>query len=233
MIDAILVPQGVEYKAVCQGLKKGKALSSANSIPPVFPIPIGVKPLSRYLENLLNSGKLANGKQPKVLVMGLCGSLSPNCQVGDLVAYQNCMYESDQGLAIALCDLTFTELLFNKLNIDITLVNSLTCDRLIYSASEKHHLGDIYGAQVVDMEGFAALNILTKANIAVAMLRVISDDSQHDIPNLAPAFSSDGSLKPWPLTIAMLQNPIGATRLIHGSLCGLRVLKKISTNLFN
>ncbi|HEY9848318.1 MAG TPA: phosphorylase [Leptolyngbyaceae cyanobacterium] len=231
MIDAILVPQGVEYKAVCQGLKKIEASSSANSIPSVFAIPIGVKPLSRYLENWLKSGELANIKQPKVLVMGLCGSLSSKYQVGDVVVYQNCMYESDEGLAIAQCDIALTEQIFNKLNPAVYCVSTLTSDRLIYSASQKRRLGDIYGAEVVDMEGFAAVNLLTKANIAVAILRVVSDDCKHNIPNLTSAFSSDGSLKPWPLAIAMLRNPIGAIRLIYGSLRGLQVLEKISTKI--
>jgi hypothetical protein len=48
------------------------------------------------------------------------------------------------------------------------------------------------------------------------MLRVVSDDSKHDIPNLTSAINSDGSLQPLPLAITMIRQPIAATRLIRG-----------------
>ena len=46
-IDAILVPQGAEYKAVCRGL------SRVNTTKPlVIQIPVGPKPLAIYLDKL-------------------------------------------------------------------------------------------------------------------------------------------------------------------------------------
>jgi hypothetical protein len=55
------------------------------------------------------------------------------------------------------------------------------------------------------------------------MVRVISDDSHHNLPNLTSAISPDGSLLPLPLAMGMIRQPIAATR---------RVLQKVTTKLF-
>jgi hypothetical protein len=227
-IQAIFVPQGAEYHSVCRGLKH-----SAAPIPPVFPIPVGASPLTRYLKQLPEARYFSNHPQPRVLLMGLCGSLTPRYKVGDIVLYQSCVYSSDSTQLWQACDPQLTAWLYDELKEQVFLVKALTSDRLIYSASEKCHLGQEYEADVVDMEGFAALEVLTQAGVAVAMLRVISDDSHYNIPNLTSAISSDGSLQPLPLALGMMRQPIAATRLIRGSLYGLRVLQHITTTLFS
>ena len=228
-IQTILVPQGAEYKAVCRGLSRVK--------PPnllILPIPVGCKPLTRYLEKYQQAGHFQNEPQPRVLLMGLCGSLSPHYAVGDIVIYQECVYESKVSTPLLqLCDRELTTSLHHKLKERVSLVSSLTSDRLIFSAAQKRHLGQIYNTDVVDMEGFAALEVLNQAGVAVAMVRVISDDSHHNLPNLTSAISPDGSLQPLPLAIGMLRQPIAATLLIRGAIHGLRVLQKVTTLLFS
>jgi hypothetical protein len=228
-IQAILVPQGAEYQAVCRGL------SRVNSPKPlVLPIPIGCMPLTKYLEKLQEAGHLFKDSQPKVLLMGLCGSLSPHNAIGDVVVYRECVYESKMSESLLQsCDGELTTLLQNKLKERASFVRGLTSDRIIHSATEKHHLGQLYNTEVVDMEGFAALEVLSQAGVAVAMVRVISDDSQHNLPNLTSALSPDGSLLPLPLAIGMIRQPIGATRLIRGAIQGLRVLQSVTTLLFS
>lgn len=227
-IQIILVPQGAEYKAVCKGLSPVKPPK-----PQVLAIPVGCEPLVRYLESYHQAGHL-NYPQPRVLLMGLCGSLSPRHATGDIVFYQDCIYQSKEPTPLSQsCDRQLTTLLHQKLKERVSLVNSLTSDRLIYSASEKRHLGQIYNTEVVDMEGFVALEVLNQAGVAVAMVRVISDDSQHNIPNLTEAISPDGSLQPLPLAIGMLRQPIAATRLIRGAIQGLRILQTVTTLLFS
>ncbi len=227
-IQTILVPQGSEYKAVCRGLMHLKSPK-----PLVLPIPIGSKPLIRYLKNLQETGGFPKDSQLKVLLMGLCGSLSPDYQIGDIVVYKECVYPSQDSTPLRqLCDTELTKLLSDQLKDKASLVRGLTSDRLIYSASEKQHLGQIYNTEVVDMEGFAALETLTKARIAVAMLRVVSDDSEHNLPNLNSAINTDGKLETFPLAMGMMRQPIAATRLIRGALQGLRMLQKVTTLLF-
>ncbi|MCV3214905.1 phosphorylase [Plectonema radiosum NIES-515] len=211
----IVVPQGAEYKAVCRGLT-----SKQN----VIPIPVGGQAVSRYLRSCQDKWK----PQTKVLVMGLCGSLRDRFQVGDIVLYDECVYETK----VQQCDRSFTAELYAHLQDQVSLVKGLSCDRVVCSAKEKLHLGEISKADVVDMEGFAALEFFQQAGVQVAMLRVVSDDSKHDIPDLTSAINSDGSLQPLPLAITMIRQPIAATRLIRGSLAGLKVLEEVTTFLF-
>lgn len=230
---AILVPQGSEYKAVCRGLSVAQASRAAVPKPLVLPIPVGPKQLTRHLERLQQAGYLLNHPQPKVLLMGLCGSLTPRYQVGDIMLYQGCLYESSAATgALQPCDPELTGTLYHRLKERAFLVKALTSDRLIYSAVEKRHLGQLYGADVVDMEGFAALEVLSRAGVAVAMLRVISDECYHNIPNLNSALSPDGSLQSLPLVIGLIRQPIAATRLIQDALRGLQVLQSVTNCLF-
>lgn len=227
-IHTILVPQGAEYKSVCRGLKRSTAPTGL-----VTPVPVGVSPLTRHLKRLQQAGHFSNHPQPKVLLMGLCGSLTPRYNIGDIVLYDSCIYSSNDSTGVIQnCDLELTALIHHVLKERVNRVKAVTSDRIIASAHEKLHLGQLYEADVVDMEGFAALEILSQAGVAVAMLRVISDNCHHDIPNLTSAISADGSLQAVPLALAMLRQPIAATRLILGAMRGLQVLQDITTFLF-
>ncbi|MBG1241234.1 5'-methylthioadenosine/S-adenosylhomocysteine nucleosidase family protein [Nostoc sp. NZL] len=222
-INTILVPQGAEYKAVCRGLS-----GITGSIPTVVAIPVGMKPLLKYLQQSQGNGQFLAPKS-RVLIMGVCGSLSDRYAVGDIVLYQDCVYQGKQ----QECDRTFTDQLHSSIPDKVSFVKSLTSDRVIWSAAEKHRLGETLAADVVDMEGFTALEFFNAAGVDVAMLRVVSDDCQHDIPDLTPAINSDGSLNPFPLAMGMLRQPLAATRLIRGSLTALKVLEEVTNTLFS
>lgn len=211
----ILVPKGAEYNSVCRGVK------AATSAPLVFSIPVGVKALTQYLENDFSLSP------SRVLIMGLCGSLSPKYEVGDVVLYESCRY----GGEVLECDRPFTTQLYNHLKTKVALVKSLTSDSVVYSTSEKRQLAETSSAEVVDMEGFAALNVLNKRGISVAMLRVVSDDSQHNIPNLNSAIDDRGNLQPLPLAWEMIPQPIAAFHLIKGSLQGLKLLQQAASEV--
>ncbi|MEH1940033.1 MAG: phosphorylase [Nostoc sp.] len=222
-INTILVPQGAEYKAVCRGLS-----GVTGSKPTIVAIPVGMKPLLKYLQKYPENGQFLTPKS-RVLIMGICGSLSDRHTVGDIVLYQDCVYQGKQ----QECDRTFTAQLHSSLSDKVSLVNALTSDRVIWSAAEKRRLGESLAADVVDMEGFTALEFFNAAGVAVAILRVVSDDCQHNIPDLTPAINSDGSLNPFPLAIGMLRQPLAATRLIRGSLTALKVLEQVTNLLFS
>ncbi|MCC5630364.1 phosphorylase [Nostoc sphaeroides CHAB 2801] len=214
----ILVPQGAEYKAVCRGLS-----GITGSIPTIVAIPVGMKPLLKYLQQ----GQFL--APSRVLIMGICGSLSDRYTVGDIVLYEDCVY---QGKRLE-CDRTFTAQLHSAISEKASLVKSMTSDRVISSAAEKRYLGETLAADVVDMEAFTALEFFNADGVAVAMLRVVSDDCQHNIPDLTPAINSDGSLNPLPLAMAMLRQPLAAIRLIRGSLTALKVLQEVTNRLFS
>lgn len=219
-IDTILVPQGAEYRAVYRGV--GRAPT-----PTVLPIPIGSAPLRQYLNNQRESGHLFAGQQ--LLVMGLCGGLTPRHAIADVVLYRECVDRTTG--SVLSCDATLTDWLHKKLAIKAVSVQALTSDRLVSSAQEKHQLAQDHAATVVDMEGFAVLDSLRQLGATVAMLRVISDNAQHDLPDLTDAIDKDGALQPIPLAWGMVRQPIAAMRLVRGSLRGLKTLQALAASI--
>ncbi|NET56121.1 MAG: phosphorylase [Symploca sp. SIO2E6] len=265
VINTILVPQGAEYQAVYRGLSQ---ISTPQ--PQVLAIPIGPEPVTRYLAQWRKSEQFPTDPHPKILLMGLAGSLSAQYHLGDIVLYQDCVCPSPQSerslsasdrqlqpdsptLPSAIgTDRELTTLIQHHIQKypgeenfttmpensflrvpasprpRVSLVRGLTSHRLIWSSSEKRQLGQLYQATVVDMEGYAVLKILSTLGVAVAMLRVISDDCYHDLPDLNFAISPDGKLQSLPLAMGMIRQPLAATRLIRGSLKGLQVLQQVT-----
>lgn len=241
-VDWILVPQGLEYRHVLKGLGKDTA-----NHPKILQIPIGSQPVVRHLKQWQQTKDFLNKPAKRVLLMGLCGSLSPQYRVGDIVLYQKCGYVPTEipipSLQIGLdretcplkwrdCDRPLTDLVDRYLPQSIFRVNGLTSDRLIWAAPEKADLRRGFGTDVVDMEGFAVLEVLDRAGIAAAMVRVISDEVWQTLPDLTSAISGDGSLKPLPIARQMVKQPIAAINLIRGSLKSLKVLQQLTHYLF-
>lgn len=224
-IDTILVPQGAEFQAVDWGLRGRNSSSKLR----LLAVPMGCQPLTAYLETWLQSQDFLAQPATGILLLGLAGSLSPQYRSGDPIIYQTCsdtlgnQYRPSQHL---------TALLQDVLGEKAALVKGLTSDRLIISATDKANLAREYQAAVVDMESTAALAILERVGIPCSVVRTISDDYQQDLPDLTPAISATGSLKPLPLAIAMLQRPAAAVQLIRGSRRGLKALANLTRELF-
>ena len=216
-IDTIVVPQGAEYQAVCRGLKKARA----NSVR-VIPISIGTK----NLEEILASYCLEIDNARNIVIMGLCGGLSKHYSIGDTVLYQSCRNIKNERVNLKS---ELTTAISQELSIN--LVNGLTCDRLVWQATEKLKLSQTYPVRVVDMEGYDYIKKFQQKNITVAMLRIVSDDLTGDIPNLCTAINADGNLETIPMAIAFFKQPLAALRLIRGSLIGLQKLQNTTYQL--
>jgi hypothetical protein len=223
-IDVLLVPQGAEYAAVCRGLQR-----CSGPLPQVQALPVGPLAVSRYLQNWVPR-TTESGSPKRVLLMGLCGSLNENLRVGQSALYRSCSLNG--GTEAQMFDVELATALYRALEPQIQWVHGLTSDRIICSAQEKQHLAQATGADAVDMEGYAVLQALTPMGTAVAMLRVVSDDCYHDLPDLNLAIDTTGTLQPLPLAVGMLRQPIAAIRLIQGSLQGLQQLEKLTYRLF-
>ncbi|MEP0918641.1 phosphorylase [Leptolyngbya sp. DQ-M1] len=206
MVSVILVPQGAEYQAVYQGVR------SRINPPEVIPISAGEAAVRR-IDRTFDAAE--------ILLMGLCGSLSPHFDVGTIALYRACVNDSGQ---VKACDRAFTQRL--QAQFQISPVLGFTSDRVICSASEKRDLGKTYGAEVVDMEGFPVLS-----QCPVAMLRVVSDDLRGDLPDLSGVIDANGKIQAVLMAKAMIRRPIAAGRLIRGSLTGLRKLRQLAAEL--
>jgi nucleoside phosphorylase len=224
-IQIIFVPQGQEHQAVRRGISEQlsakKSTNSGSTVPVVVPVPVGKAPFREFLQIYVLPEKPLS-----VLLIGLCGSLTNQHQVGDVVVYGSCLDETGQRWE---CDRALTNQLGQVFNCQP--VPAFTSDRLIHQAAEKHQIYQKYQTEVVDMEGSSALEVLTARGVAIGMIRIVSDDCQHDLPDLSAAFSPEGSLRPLPLAIGMLRQPLAAARLIQGSLKGLKILQQVSQQL--
>jgi nucleoside phosphorylase len=201
METIVLVPQGAEYKAVRRGLGQTSSIA-------VWAIPVGIDPVKRWL-------KTQEIEADRILVMGLCGALAPELNAGDAVVYTSC--QSSTGEVWAMREG------FEALG---RIVRGVTSDRILTTAQEKRefaHLGD-----VVDMEGMAIARAFPGR---VAMLRVVSDRADQDLPDLGGAISPEGKLLAWPMAKAMIKQPQLSLGLIRGSLGALKVLEKLAEGL--
>lgn len=220
-VTHILVPQGAEYQAVCRGLAK------VRQPPPVQAIPLGIPGLvTDFLQkHFLSQVSSSSG----VVLMGLAGGLAPDLSIGDRLLYEGC-YDSAKDWQS--CDVSLRQKLAQRLAGSAILIKGLTCDRIISQASEKAALYHRTGLAAVDMEGYDVLKFLNSAQIPTAIVRVISDTHQQNLPDLAPAIAADGQLNPWILSGQFAQNPIAAFHLICSSLQGLKKLRLLTQQLF-
>ncbi|AFZ37061.1 purine or other phosphorylase family 1 [Stanieria cyanosphaera PCC 7437] len=226
-VDIIFVPHGAEYQAVEQGLKQ------TNTDIKLLSIPMGGKAVAKYCQQLKNKSWQHSGN--RVLILGLCGSLSSDEQIGDVVLYQDCLAASKSSSLekqIYQTDVPLTNLITCQLTTKFSLVRGVSCDRIITKVEEKLSLAQVYQADVVDMEGVAILQALPDCSVAI--LRVVSDDCRYNLPDLNYAFDRDrGQLKTIPLAVTLISQPQAAVRLIKGATKGLKVLQQITTQLFS
>ncbi|WP_121970564.1 phosphorylase [Leptolyngbya sp. BC1307] len=211
-IQTVLVPAGAEYQAVKSGL------SRVPNAPELVAIPAGPQGVKTFLET-------RSIREGGVLLMGLGGSLTPELSVGNGVVIEKIWQAAGEMFA---CDRTLTTQLAERLRIATGI--GVTCDRVITTVAEKKRLGDRYSASVVDMEGAVLLKALPER--AIAILRVISDDCQDDLPDIAGAIAADGSLRPMYLALSFIKRPLSAIRFIRGSLKGLKALENVAFALF-
>jgi hypothetical protein len=231
-IDMILVPRGAEFKAVQRGLRR-----SAASHVVLHAIPMGPQAVQHYLTEPNVLAQLTELTQrdipPCFLLMGLCGSLVPGLNVGDWVLYRSC-FDGRRSTPVPPlnCDTALLHALQKQLGKAVTTVPAVMMNQVVHQATEKQALAVQYGAEVVDMEGYTLLEMLKATGAAVGMLRTVSDDAQHDLPDLSAAMTATGTLDPWAMTTRMLRQPGPAWRLIQGSLKGLQRLEDLTVRLF-
>jgi len=210
MIDAVFVPRGAEERAVRRGLNRSRIV--------VVPIGIGDRAASMAAEIALAS----DSPPRRVLVTGVCGLLSPAFRVGDVLLYAwiasaTGSVETDAALSADVHDAA---------GIAQSGIRALAVDRIVTRAREKRALGEQTGAQAVDMESYALVERLSRAGVAVAVLRAASDAAGDDLPELNAALDGSGGLERTALAIAMLRDPLAAARMTRGVLSALRALER-------
>jgi hypothetical protein len=227
LFKTIFVPKGAEFQAIQRSVQKHAASGIS-----VIPIPMGPQAVHRFFQNWLSEQTLSDPHPPDIVIMGLCGSLSPTLKVGDGVLYQTCLdAKSSVSVPEWFCDRSLLMSLQEHLQNSVTLVTAITCDRMVHRVADKQFLAQQSGAQVVDMEGAAIFSALKDTGIQTATIRVVSDDLQHELPDLSQAITVNGDLRPMALAQALLREPLKGWNLVRGSTQGLRKLGAIAATL--
>lgn len=216
-IDAILVPQGAECEVVRW------AVQAAGRVPEIVPLPVGPAPVRRFLDQQWR-GRLA---WQRVLITGLCGSLGPGLIPGDLTLYESCL-ELDR--APIDCDRSLSDAIEAVLP-QVYPVRALTSEVVITSGSRKRQTAARHRVQVVDMESYPVLEQLSRSGIAAAVLRVVSDECDQELPDLQDSYDENGELQPAALALAMLREPFAGIRLVGSSLTALGSLARTAHQL--
>ncbi len=221
------MPQGAEFAAVQRGLRDVPAIDR----PEVVAIPAGLTPADQFF-GAYKSAQGQHEDQPegdpselvdtaKPLLLGLCGSVSPELTIGTAIAYRSIRRQTQPDEDYRL---TPPEALLNLAELHDTPVDALNVDLAVCTVEEKQAIArDFRGFSrdfkiaVIDMESVALLRRFPQA----AIVRVVSDDLAGNIPNLSRAFDDRGTLQPLALAAAFARQPIAAARLIRGSLLAL------------
>ncbi|MEO0408813.1 MAG: phosphorylase [Cyanobacteria bacterium P01_A01_bin.135] len=207
----LLAPQGAEYQAVRQGAAR----------PPVA-IAMGKAAVAQL-------DALQPNPPSSVILLGLAGGLGPTQQPGDVVVCDKWVTARGKQLACPMAAEVRRTL--GAGGFATAGGTGLTSDRVICAAQEKQRLSQHYGTTIVDMEGYWVLARLKEMEIPAAVVRVVSDGADGDIPDISTAVGPDGALRPLALAKQMGRSPLAALRLIRGSMRGLAVLRQVAAKL--
>jgi len=186
------------------------------------------------------AGRLANhlrlNDYHAVVVAGFAGGLNPSLKSGDTVIYNLCYEESnDRGSSIA-CDTNLTKSIVDHLR--KTKPKSIqgagvTVSRLVTAASEKIALGFKYNALAADMESYPVIAVCTEAHVPAAVLRIISDGADADLPDFNSAIDSDGRINNWKMAATVLRTPLSSMRFFRNLSPALSSFKECMKELLN
>lgn len=160
----------------------------------------------------------------RLISFGIAGGLEPGLPIGSMII----------GTHIASVDGTW--------NSDTNWVNELMrklpqahcggvwgSEFLIPTAKDKRALYEKSRCLVVDMESQCAAQIAAEANIPLAVIRVVCDHSDMDVPPLVmEAIAEDGSISVGRALWSLLRHPSQIPSLIHvgkGTSKALKILK--------
>ena len=230
----VMVPKGAEFKAIEKGLSSTRLGIEERKTLEIVSLPVGPMPVKSFISQWCQEQLQRNSLQDlHIVLMGLCGSLTDDLNVNDVVIYQRCLNGvagSEFGPESQIYDFYLPSNNFSLAG--VTIVTGVMCDRVVSQADAKLQLAQKFAAQVVDMEGLAAFQALQGYDVKFSMVRVVSDDVHHDLPDLNEAFDSEGNIRPWVMTRQFLLNPLGALRLIRGSLSALKSLEQTVAKMF-
>jgi len=154
-------------------------------------------------------------KPNAVLIIGLCGGLTPSLPEGKIVVYTDCL-STEVANAPLRCSQSITDSV-----VALLAASSIQCDRSVGITSpriattrdERLALARS-GATVVDMESYSILNAAATAAVPAAVLRVVSDSIDRELPDFNRALNDAGALDGRKALRVALGSPIRTAKLL-------------------
>jgi adenosylhomocysteine nucleosidase len=210
---------------ICRGLFGERRISVLKS-------GMGARAFTRRLAN-----HLSLHDYDAVVVVGFAGGLDPRLRVGDAVIYNLCHWENNNDLAHSIaCDIKLTGLIsdiMRKSKLKFINGAGVTVSRLVTEASEKVALGRRYDALAADMESYGVMATCAEAHVPAAVLRIISDDAEADLPDFNSAIESDGRINNWKMALTILRTPLSSMRFFRKITPAVSAFRKSLKALLN
>jgi nucleoside phosphorylase len=162
-----------------------------------------------------------------ILVIGLCGGLSASLSERQIVAYSDCR-STDPCDPVLACSPALTDAILRRLEastIPCERVRGLTSARIATTRSERLALADS-GATVVDMESYPILKAAAAAGIPAAVLRVVADSVDRELPDFNRALDDQGGLDGRKALKVALGSPLRTARLLGANKRAIEQLGK-------
>jgi adenosylhomocysteine nucleosidase len=122
------------------------------------------------------AGALISKTYSSCIISGFAGALKYSVKLGDIVASERVQHHTNHQIEICDPDL----LACASENGATRIATLLTSDHVVNTATEKNLLSAF--ADAVDMESFAILHAANKKKVPCAVVRVISDSFDRDMP---------------------------------------------------
>ncbi|MFN0112912.1 MAG: hypothetical protein ACKVZH_28970 [Blastocatellia bacterium] len=192
---------------------------------------------------------LATNRYDALIVVGLAGGLDPRLKTGDAVIYDSCLsVRSEVGQVQNLShQIKKSQAPVNSYNLCATSAElcasavkkfsdahfssvhcgaGITTDQIVTDAADKLRLGEQHQALAVDMESFDVLQVAAELNLPAMVIRVISDEASHDLPDFNYAAEADGAINHRRMAVAMLRRPVASVRFLRSLNTVVEALRK-------
>jgi nucleoside phosphorylase len=171
-----------------------------------------------------------------LIVVGFAGGLNPRLKIGDAVIYDLChQVNTDRAYSIA-CDAYLAKSIFDILQNSMLKSmqgSGVTVSRVVTGAGEKIALGIQYNALAADMESYGLMAVCAELGLPAAVLRIISDVAETDLPDFNNAIQSDGRINKWKVAAEILRMPLASMRFIRNLSPALNSFKECLKALLN
>ena len=178
---------------------------------------MGPRNASRTSKDALRkaAGASPASKPDAVLVIGICGGLTASLEEGRIVTYSECRSTDASAPVLAGSD-RILDAIVDRLEssaVPCERVLGLTSARIATTRRERLALADS-GARVVDMESYPIIEAASTAGVPAAVLRVVADSLDRELPDFNRALDDAGGLDGRKALKVALGSPVRTARLL-------------------